>query len=98
MAHSKSARKRIRQNAGSRLRNRSTRSALRTTVKKFRSAVKAGDATAASQALKAVQERVDKTASKGITHRRTAARIKSRMAAKLSRLRATQTSKPEGPE
>jgi len=90
LAHSKSARKRIRQNARRRLRNRSAKSALRTAIKKFRAALDSGDVAAASQAFRVVQERVDKTASKGIVHKRTAARIKARLAERLNRLAATQ--------
>jgi len=86
LAHSKSAKKRIRQNARRRLRNRSARSALRTAIKKFRAAVTAGDADTARAAYLAVQKRADTVAGKGIIKKQTAARIKSRLAAKLNGL------------
>ena len=79
MATSKQSKKRIRQNAEDRLRNRSAKSALRTTIKKFKSAVKSGDADAATTGYKDVQKQVDKTAAKGIIRKGTAARIKSRL-------------------
>ena len=90
MAHSKSARKRIRQNAHTRLRNRAAKSALRTTVKKFLSALTAGDKDAATTALVAVQERADKTAAKGIIRKKSADRIKSHLSARLKKLAAVR--------
>ena len=83
MAHGKSAKKRIRQNAVRRLRNREAKSALRTTVKKFTRAAGAGDAEAARTALRNVQKKLDRTVSKGILRAGTADRIKSRLAARL---------------
>ena len=79
MAHSKQARKRIRQNAARRLRNRSVKSSLRTAVKKFKATVQSGDAEAVAAAYKSVQKRADKTARKGIIAKGTAARMKSRL-------------------
>jgi len=92
LAHSRSAKKRIRQNAKQRLRNRSAKSALRTAIKKFRAAVKKGDAQSAAQAYRAAQKKVDTTARKGIIHKGTAARVKSRLAAKLNSLQSQPTS------
>ncbi len=90
MAHSKSARKRIRQNARRRLRNRAAKSALRTSVKKFLSALTAGDKDAATTALVAVQEKADKTAARGIIRKESAGRIKSQLSAKLNKLDAVR--------
>ena len=86
MAHSKSARKRIRQNAKGRLRNRSAKSALRTSIKKLKAAVDKGETDAAAKLLKVVQKTADKTVGKGIVHRKTSARIKSRLARKVNSL------------
>ena len=55
------------------------RSALKTSTKKVRAAVEAGDETAAAQAREASRA-LDKAASKGVLHKRTAARRKSRLA------------------
>ena len=89
MASSKSVRKRIRQDARKRLHNRTARSALRTAVKKLRAAVASGDAAAAGL-YAAVQKRADTMAGKGILHRRTAARMKSRLAAALAKAQAAK--------
>lgn len=90
MAHSKSAEKRTRQNAKQRLRNRSARSAERTSVKKFRAAVAAADVETAAKAFHDAQKRVDANAAKGIIRKGTAARIKSRLAANLNTLRTSK--------
>jgi len=89
VAHSKSAKKRVRQNAERRLRNRSAKSAQRTAVKKFHAATEAGDANAAAEAFQGVQKRVDSNVAKGVIPKRTAARIKSQLATRLSELRQT---------
>ena len=86
MAHSKSAEKRIRQNANRRLRNRSARSALRTVIKKFHEAVAGGDAEAVKKAYHAAQVKLDKSASKGVVPKRTASRLKSRLSARAKAL------------
>ena len=83
MAHSKSAKKRIRQSEDRRLRNRSEKSALRTTLKKFNAAVKSGDPETAASSFKTAQKKLDKTASKGILRKGTANRVKSRLSARL---------------
>ena len=88
MAHSKSARKRIRQNLARRLLNHSQKSALRTLIKKFDAAATSGNAESAATLILAVQRKIDKAASKNILHRGTADRIKSRLAARLKALKA----------
>ena len=88
MAHSKSARKRVRQNLVRRLRNRSAKAALRTAIKKFSAAAGIGDAAAASAAFLLVQKKVDKVAAKSILRKGTADRIKARLAARLHAIRA----------
>ena len=84
LAHGKSAKKRIRQNAARRLRNRQAKSALRTTVKKFTAAVGAGDAAAATAAYRNVQKKLDQAVAKGLVRKGAAARVKSRLAARLA--------------
>ncbi|MFH1574655.1 MAG: 30S ribosomal protein S20 [Acidobacteriota bacterium] len=84
MAHSKSAEKRIRQNAARRLRNRGAKSAQRTSVKKVHAALATEDATAAAKALHSAQKRIDSNVAKGIVRKRTASRIKSSLARKLN--------------
>lgn len=93
MAHSKSVQKRIRQSEARRLHRRSIKSALRTEIKKFTTAVTAGEADKAASALKAVQKSLDKTASKKIIPKGRADRIKSRLAVRLNAAKAAKAPK-----
>ena len=76
----KSAEKRERQEARRRLRNRMAKSTMRTAIKKFDAAVAAGDKAASEQAMAESNKLLDTVAGKGIIHRNTAARKKSRLA------------------
>ena len=80
VANIKSQIKRNRQNERRHERNKSVRAALKTASKKVRVAAASGDADApAERALEAARA-LDKAASKGILHKRTVARHKSRLA------------------
>jgi small subunit ribosomal protein S20 len=82
MANIKSQIKRNRQNERARDRNKATRTALKTAAKKVRTAGSAEDAqTRVREAARAL----DKAASKGVLHKRTAARHKSRLAKAANR-------------
>ena len=81
----KSALKAHRQNVKRREANRQLRSKLRTGLKAIRKAVDGTDKAAAATAVGTAQSLVDKMASKGIIHRNTAARYKSRLTARASR-------------
>ncbi len=83
MANIRSAKKRFRQAEKRTLRNRAAKSQLRTSMKKARLAVQTGNQEAAMAAFRAAVALIDKTASKGIIHSRTAARYKSRLAHRL---------------
>ncbi|HUU33210.1 MAG TPA: 30S ribosomal protein S20 [Vicinamibacterales bacterium] len=78
-----SALKAHRQNVQRRARNRDLRSTLRTGLKGIRTALKTGKLDEAQALLGAAVSLVDKMAGKGIIHRNTAGRYKSRMVAKL---------------
>jgi small subunit ribosomal protein S20 len=80
MANIKSQIKRNRQNESARVRNKSVRTALKTDAKKVRSAAADGDQQASDEALRHATRQLDKAASKGVLHKRTAARRKSRLA------------------
>ncbi|MCG7261993.1 30S ribosomal protein S20 [Corynebacterium aurimucosum] len=80
MANIKSKQKRILTNEKSRQRNKSVRSAVRTEIRKFREAVAAGDKAAAEKQLRVASRALDKSVSKGVFHRNTAANKKSGMA------------------
>jgi small subunit ribosomal protein S20 len=86
MANTKSAEKRIRQNALARDRNRSHRSRLRTAIKRLRAAVDTGDAATAAQLLPTTLGVIDATAKKKIIHPNTASRYKSRLASQVAAL------------
>ena len=88
MAHSLSAKKRIRQNEKRRTINRARKSAVRTQMKYFEEAIGAGDKEAASKQFRLVTMKLDKVASTSTMHKNTAARLKSRLAKKLNELKA----------
>ena len=79
MPNSSSAAKSLRQNKRRRLRNRAQRSTLRTEVKKFREAAAGDDTEKAQAAYKTVVKKLDQSAAKGLIHKNTAARTKSRL-------------------
>lgn len=80
MANIKSQKKRNKTNEIARERNKAVRSALKTETKKARTAIEAGDTEAATEAVRSTNRALDKAASKGMLHKRTAARRKSRLA------------------
>ena len=80
----KSAIKANRQNIKRREHNRALRSKLRTGLKAIRKALDGKDIDGAKTQLKGVQSLVDKMAAKGIIHRNTASRYKSRIVARLA--------------
>ncbi|PCJ31325.1 MAG: 30S ribosomal protein S20 [Gammaproteobacteria bacterium] len=83
MANSAQAKKRARQAEDARQRNASQRSAMRTGLKKLEAAIESGDKEQATAAFKAAIPALDKMAGKGIVHRNTAARSKSRLNARV---------------
>lgn len=82
----KSAEKRERQNVVRRMRNRQTKSAVRTAIKKFDAAIIAKDKAAADTAMALSFKLLDSAASKGVLHKNTASRKKSRMYAAIKKL------------
>jgi len=91
VAHSLSAKKRIRQNAKSRATNRARKSQVKTQIKHFEDAVAGGDAEAASEQYRLVVKKLDKTAAGSTMHKKTAARKKSRLAKQLNVLKAKKS-------
>ena len=79
MANHKSAEKRVRQNAKRNEINRSNRSKLRTQVKKLRSAISSADKAGSGELLNPTISVIDKAVNKGLIHKNTAARYKSRL-------------------
>lgn len=83
MAHSRTARKRVRQNATHRARNRWRLRAMRQAIKVFNDRLAHGSVQEIRDAMHAAQKVIDRTAQKGVIHRNQAARRVSRMSARL---------------
>ena len=86
MANIKSQIKRNRQNEAARVRNKGVRSALKTSIRRFREAADAGDAATATSALRTASRALDKAVSKGVIHANQAANKKSAMAKRAGSL------------
>ena len=80
MANIKSQIKRNRTNERNRLRNKSTKTALRTSIRKVRAAAESGDGEKAGALLVATNRQLDKAVSAGVIHRNQAANKKSALA------------------
>ena len=91
MAHSLQAKKRARQNVKSRTINRARKSQVKTQIKHYEESLEKGDVSAATEQLRLVTKKLDKTASTSTMHKKTAARKKSRLAKKLNALKAKQS-------
>ena len=85
MASHDSALKAHRQNVQHREHNRQMRTRLRRALRDIRAAIDEGDATQVKDALRSTISLVDKMAGKGLIHRNTAARYKSRLATRVSK-------------
>ena len=86
MANHKSAEKRVRQNARRKEINRNNRSKLRTQIKSLRAALAGHDKTVSTELLNPTISLIDKAVNKGIIHRNTAARHKSRLTRHVTEL------------
>ena len=80
MANIKSQIKRNKQNDRRHERNKAVRTSLKTATKKVRTSIAEGDAESATAQAREAYRALDKAASGGILHKRTAARRKSRLA------------------
>lgn len=80
MPHTKSAKKRLRQNEKRRLRNRATKKAIKTQIKKVLAACKQGDLEQLRKEFKVAAKKLDKAAARRIIHANLAARKKSQLA------------------
>lgn len=87
MANSAGSRKRARQAIKRRARTVALRSMVRTYIKKVDAAVATGDYEQAQTAFTQTQPYIDKMVNKGIMHKNTAARTKSRLNAKVFALK-----------
>ena len=79
MANTPQARKRIRRNAARTVVNKNRVSRIRTLVKRVENAVIAGDKSAATEAMVAMQPELARGVAKGVVHKNTASRKYSRL-------------------
>jgi small subunit ribosomal protein S20 len=86
MANHKSSEKRIRQTATRRERNMARRNRIRTSMRKLEDALSAGDKTAAEAAFAATMPEIHRGVTKGVIHKRTAARKLSRLSKRVKAL------------
>ena len=89
MANIKSQIKRNRQNEKRHQRNKAVRTSLKTATRKVQVAAAQSDAETAGTLARDASRAYDKAASKGMVHKRTAARHKSRLAKAANRAAAT---------
>ncbi|WP_165222670.1 30S ribosomal protein S20 [Aquisphaera insulae] len=80
MPNSPSAAKRLRQSKKRRMHNRIAKKVIKTSMKKAVSSVTEGDASAVETNLRAAMAKIDKAGARGVLHRNTAARRKSKLA------------------
>ena len=79
MANTKSAIKNVRKNQRRREINKTRKGTLRTQIKKLRALVKAKDAEGSAKELVKTVSVIDRSIRKGILHKNTAGRYKSRL-------------------
>lgn len=89
MANHPSALKRIRQSEKRTFRNKFYRTRMKGFIKRVREAVKHKDLEQAEANLQTASRIISKTASKGVIHKRTAARKISRLSRQVNTLRAS---------
>jgi small subunit ribosomal protein S20 len=85
MANIASQIKRNRQNEAARARNKATRSAIKTALKRFHAAVDSGDDEAAQAAYNSAASKLDRAARRRVVHPNFAANHKAKMAKRLQR-------------
>lgn len=83
MPNIKSAKKRVSVTAHKTAQNRMAKSRLKTTIKKVEMLAADGEKQAAGSAYIQAQQEIDKAVAKGLLHKNTAARRKSRLALKV---------------
>lgn len=86
MPNHKSAEKRVRQTLKRNAINKNNQSRLRTQIKKLRAALTSGDKAQSTELLVPTISSIDKAVNKGILHKNTAARYKSRLTSHVNNL------------
>jgi small subunit ribosomal protein S20 len=90
VAHSLSAKKRVRQNAKRRSANRARKDVLKDQTKLYMAAITKGDKAAAATELNKTVVVLDKMAAKHTLHKNAAARKRSRLTKRLNSLAAAK--------
>jgi len=88
MANTRSAKKAARKTIRQTEVNKARRSRMRSYIRKVEEAIAGGDQATAAAALREAQPVIARAASKGITHKNTASRKISRLAARVKALAA----------
>jgi small subunit ribosomal protein S20 len=91
VAHSLSAKKRIRQNEKRKARNRFRKLQIKEQTKVFQTALHGGDVAKAEAELRKLTQRLDRVASKHTIHKKNAARKRSRLTLRLNAMRLAKT-------
>ena len=86
MANIKSQIKRNLQNERAHRRNKSVKTAVKTSIRRFRAAAESGDAEKARLLARAATRKLDKAASSGVIHKNQAANRKSAIAKRAASL------------
>ncbi len=86
MPNIKSAKKRVKVIKVKSLQNQMTKSALKTSIKKFEAVVATGDKASAGALFVDAVKKIDQAASKNILHKNTASRRKSKLAIALNKI------------
>ena len=84
MPNIKSAKKRVKVIAAKTLKNKMIKSALKTEIKKYETAVVSNDKEQIGAAYRNAVKKIDKAVAKGLMHKNTAARKKSAFTKKLN--------------
>ncbi len=87
MPNIKSAKKRLKQSIVQRERNRAGKHKIKTECKKVIAAVTAGNVDQAETELRTAAKLLDKSAASRVIHRNAAARVKSRLSARIKTLK-----------
>lgn len=90
MPNSASAKKRLRQSIDRRAHNRTTKSALRTQIRKVRTAVQGSDVATSEKEFILVTKKLDQAAAKKVIHANQASRLKSRLSASIKKIKTAK--------
>jgi small subunit ribosomal protein S20 len=96
MPHTKSAKKRLRQNEKRRLHNRTIKKSVKTQIKKFLALVKEGPIDQLQNEYSQTAKKLDQAAAKRVIHANLAARKKSQLARLLHSRKTTPQPAPAG--